>query len=278
VISVATNICGDYPIVPTFAEWRFPHNSLPARWRRDPTFNANNARRCRLSNAASLLEDAHIIPQNQADEKWFNENGMAVYGPIQGSTNTIRFKVDVHQHFDRKPKFAIVPKYNKMVAHMFNSQSIEACEAIELYHNVPVAIDEQSSYFLLARLGWTIFLLLEPFLRKGVKRRLLRKTEQGYVVREEDAKSCTQAWLSARPRSGSPSKRIRSDTAGRQDAYVSEIEDMSDWEDQQRGRKRRRRSSVYDPLHSQSTDGDWLYSSSEISESVDAKLLENLKT
>lgn len=204
---------------------------------------------------------------------------MAVYGPIHGSTNTIRLKVDVHQYFDRKPKFAIVPKYNKMVAHMFNSQFLEAREAIELYHNVAAAIDEQSLCFLLARLAWTIFPLLETFLRKGVKRRLLRKAEDGYVVREEDAKSCTQAWLSARPRSGSPLKRIRHDTAGAQDAYESELEEVSDLDEQHRGRKRRRKSSVHEFLVSQSTsDRDQLPSGSEISESPDASVLENLKT
>lgn len=84
------------------------------------------------------------------------------------------------------------------------------------------------------------FLLLEAFLKKGVKRRLLRKTEDGYVAREEDAKTCTQVWLFARPRSGSPSKRSRGNNAGVQDACDSEIEDVSDWEEQQRGRKRQR--------------------------------------
>lgn len=204
---------------------------------------------------------------------------MAIYGPIHGSANIIRFKVDVHQYFDRKPKFAIVPKYNKIVMHMLNSQSIDAREAIELYHNVPVAISEQSSCFLLARLAWTIFPLLETFLRKGVKRRLLRKTEEGPTIREEDAKSYTQAWLSARPRSASPSKRLRNDNTGAQDTYDSEIKDMSDWEEQQQGRKRRRRSLIYGMPDSQSTDSrDWLRSGSEVSESVGAKVLENLKT
>ena len=166
-----------------------------------------------------------------------------------------------------------------MVAHMFTCQSIEAREAIELYHNVPVEIDEQSSHLLLARLGWTVFQLLEPFLKKGVKRRLLRKTEQGYVVRDEDAKSCTQAWLSARPRSGSPSKRTRSDAAGAQDAYDSDIDIMSEEEeDPGRGRKRRRRSSVSDPQNSQSTDRDRPHSGSEVSYSADSKMLDDLKT
>jgi hypothetical protein len=112
-----------------------------------------------------------------------------------------------------------------------------------------------------------------------VKRRLLRKTEEGSTIREEDAKSCTQAWLSARPRSASPSKRLRNDNTGAQDTYDSEIKDVSDWEEQQRGRKRRRRSSIYGMPDSQSTDSrDRLRSGSEVSESVGAKVLENLKT
>jgi hypothetical protein len=204
---------------------------------------------------------------------------MAVYGSIHGSTNTIKFKVDVHQLFDRKPKFAIVPKYNKMVAHLFNSQSIEARETIELYHNVPVRIDEQSSCFLLARLAWTIFPLLETFLRKGVKRRLLRKAEDNYTIREEDAGACTQAWLSARPRSGSPTKRTRNDAAGPQEVFDSENEIVSDTEEQRRGRKRWRTSLIHSPSDSQSTEERyWLASGSEVSESEEARLLENLKT
>jgi hypothetical protein len=264
--------------VPTFAEWRFPHQSFPSRWLREPSYDGHNARRCRLSNAASLLEDAHIIPQNPTDEKWFYDNGMAEYGTIQSSMNTIKFKVDVHQHFDRKPKFAIVPKYNVMVAHIFSCQSMEAREAIELYHNVPVTIDEQSPYFLLARLAWTIFPLLETFLRKGVKRCLLRKTEQGHIVREDDAQRCNQAWLFARSRSGSPSKRIRSEIAGLQDAQDYHATDSSGQEEEQRGRKRRRSYVDYEALDSQSTQDVWVRSGSEISESTDAQLLDNIKT
>lgn len=263
--------------MPIFAEWRFPHDNLPARWRRDPNFDAITSR-CQLSKAGSLLEDAHIIPQNQADAKWFDQNGMSRYGSIQSNANTIKFKVDVHQHFDRKPKFAIVPKYNTVVAHMVTAQTIEAREAIELYHNVPVTLYEQSSHFLLARLAWTIFPLLEGFLLMGKDRRLLRQTGQGRVVREEDAEGCTRAWLAGRPRSASPSKRLRGGFEGMQDAYDSEFLDDSDWEEEERGRKRTRRSFHHDPLHSQSAGGDLLGSSSDISESRDAKLLENLKS
>ena len=187
---IAPEIDKDYPIVPTFAEWIYPHRNFPAHWLRDPSFNANSARRCSLSSAASLLENAHIVPANRSDKQWFNENGMAEYASLHSDANIIRFKVDVHQYFDRKPKFAIAPKYGEMVAHMFDSKSMEAREAIELYHNVPVALGEQSTRFLLARLAWTIFPLLETFLKKGVKRRLLRKTDEGLTTREEDGDSC----------------------------------------------------------------------------------------
>lgn len=184
-----------------------------------------------------------------------------MYGSIHSSANIIRFKVDVHQHFDRKPKFAIVPKYDKMVVHIFSSHSFDAREAIKLYHNVPVVIDEQSPRFLLARLAWTIFPLLETFLKKGVKRRLLRKTEEGFTIKEQDAEICAQAWLSAKSRSASPTKRPRSNNTGAQDTYDLEIQDISDWEEQQRGRKKRRMSSIYGVPDSQSTDSrEWLCS------------------
>lgn len=204
---------------------------------------------------------------------------MTVYGSIQGNTNTLRFKVDVHQYFDRKPRFVIVPKYGKMVAHMFSHQSVEAREAIELFHNVPVAITEQSSHFLLARLAWTIFPLLEIFLRKGVRRHLLRKTDDGFVVREENALNCTRAWLSARPRSASPSKRSRDNYETAQEPQDSDFESENDWAGHKRGRKRIRTWSRYGTRHSQSTEGDvGLRSGSEISVSRDANLLEDLKT
>lgn len=272
------DICKDYPIVPTFAEWEFPHDNLPAHWLRIPALNTDNAGHCLLSNAISLLESAHIVPQNQADTKWFDENGMSVYGPMNSGANTMKLRVDVHHYFDHKPKFAIVPKYDKLVVHVCSYHSVDAREAIELYHNVPVAILGQSTCFLLARFAWTIFPLLEGFLWRGVKRQLLRRSEEGYTIRREDAEGCTKAWLSAKPHSGSPRKRLRNDNSGPQDAYDSDSDYLHDWQEPPRGRKKRRQSFISSMQDSHSTNsGNFLPSGSEVSESVDTKVLETLK-
>ena len=206
---------------------------------------------------------------------------MAEYASLHSNANIIRFKVDVHQYFDRKPKFAIVPKYGEMVAHMFDSKSIEAREAIELYHNVPITLGEQNSRFLLARLAWTIFPLLETFLKKGVKRRLLRKIDEGLTPREEDGDSCERIWASSRPRSASPAKRPRNERLEREEAHDWDLCNNEEWageEEQQRGRKRIRTSDRC-TLDSYSTDSRiWLQSGSEISESEEARLLVDLKS
>ncbi|KAH0829877.1 hypothetical protein FOPE_10495 [Fonsecaea pedrosoi] len=262
----------DYPIVPTFTEWKFPHNTLPARWSREPTFEPADVRRCLLSKSISLLEIAHIIPRDMFDEKWFNDNGMLRYDGIHSNRNIMTLKVDVHQYFDRKPKFVIVQKYGKMVAHFLRCRSAEEREPVELYHNVPVAIAEQHHCFLLARLAWTVFPLIELFLKKGVSRRLLRKTGEGVEVVEENARRCIQAFLDGQPRSASPTKRARKDNGEAQDACdwgsqdasgwesqdVSdwESQDASDWEEQLRGRKRRRELSVCGTQHAHLISGE----------------------
>jgi hypothetical protein len=71
----------DYPVVPTFDDWRFP-NSLPSAWLSASTDDNNNAaqattqsnfsagvkmrdRTCRLSNHSSATETAHLCPMKE---------------------------------------------------------------------------------------------------------------------------------------------------------------------------------------------------------------------
>ncbi|THX71513.1 hypothetical protein D6D04_09472 [Aureobasidium pullulans] len=71
----------DYPVVPTFDDWRFP-NSLPSAWLSASTDDNNNAaqattqsnfsagvkmrdRTCRLSNHSSATETAHLCPEKE---------------------------------------------------------------------------------------------------------------------------------------------------------------------------------------------------------------------
>ena len=206
---------------------------------------------------------------------------MAHYADIHTNANLLRLKVDVHQYFDRRPRFAIVPKYGKMVVHIFNIKSMEAREAIELYHNVPLTLVEQEPRFLLARFAWTIFPLLEVFLKQGIRRKLLIRTNNGVMASWEDADSCHQIWASARPRSASPTKRQRNDLAEQKEAFETTVGDMSDSEYismRYRGRKRRRTLSLSSDRGSQSTtNSEGVRCDSQTSNSRDAKLLVDLK-
>jgi hypothetical protein len=92
---------------------------------------------------------------------------------MNSTSNIIRLKVDVHQLFDRKPRLAIVPKYDTMVAHIFDAE--DALEAVELYHNVPLqGLDRVSIELLFARMAWTVFPHLSMFLSARRKRKVLQ--------------------------------------------------------------------------------------------------------
>lgn len=108
-----------------------------------------------MTRSTVALENAHIIPANPSDVNWWRVNAMSMYvGQNQAHDsvrNKVRLRVDVHQIFDRKPRFAIVPKYDALVAHFFDAD--EVAEAAELYHNVPLQdLDGARIEFLLARI------------------------------------------------------------------------------------------------------------------------------
>jgi hypothetical protein len=99
------------------------------------------------------------------------------------------------------------------------------------------------------------------------------------MEREEKSTTCRDIWISTRPRSVSPSKRLKPNDSHPQEVGDWDGEDASDWEEQQRGRKRRRRSSTFGIPGSHSTDSrDLLYSGSEMSYSANGRLLHNLRT
>jgi hypothetical protein len=87
----------DYPVVPTFDDWRFP-NSLPSAWLSVSTDDDNNAARattqsnfsagvktrdrtCQLSNHSSVTGTAHLCPEKE--EAWYLCNDMQVRNPNQ---------------------------------------------------------------------------------------------------------------------------------------------------------------------------------------------------
>ena len=177
-----------YPIFPSFADWIFPHDALPSDFeitlptalmlapRAASSFSVAVAERdkaCRLSLYMDCIESAHLVPKEEVE--WFRSNEMTRYNrnkklsgiyTLDDAGNGIALRRDLHFSFDSK-SFAIVPKDGKWVAHFFDPTNDYGPE----HHNQPIELmEEVSPAFILARLAWTIFPLLDAFMTRGVAR------------------------------------------------------------------------------------------------------------
>lgn len=172
---------------------------------------------------------------------------MSRYGERNSSSNILRLKVDIHQIFDHKPRFAIVPKENKLVAHVFHAPE-QTEEAVHLYHNVPLQfLEGVKGEFLLARMAWTVFPYLEIFLSSGRRRKLSRVGSDELRVEEEvDGDKCHQIYMQTRSRSLSPliqpMGQYNQDMLGDNEVRDDEETTTDDDEAWSRGRKKRRPS------------------------------------
>ncbi|GAP87145.1 putative endoglucanase type c [Rosellinia necatrix] len=194
-----------YPIVPSFTDWPFPHGKLPREWQqpheppgREDTDQVTD--RCFLTDIKIGLEEAHLIPSTQL--QWFNRNAMGNYcaistaNDINDPSNKMLLMANLHRAFV-SPLFVIVPKpsagssgsgspsistasptSNKLQPHAFVNHVIsnvpEALDLADLYHNRSM----QSKYFnllkrefLFARFAWAVFLYLRKFTRVFTERR-----------------------------------------------------------------------------------------------------------
>lgn len=156
--------------------------------------------------------------------------------------NKLRLKVDVHQIFDHKPRFAVAPKYNTIVAHFFSVEELP--EAAKLYHNVPLQdFDQVRIEFLLARMAWTIFPHLGLFLLARRPIKVSRREEDGTrVTKELDGEQCLELYRQAQAKSSStsPRKRPTGQMRGEEDELEDDYSDEDDDEWENRGRKRTR--------------------------------------
>lgn len=111
-----------YPIVPSFGDWRFPHNRLPPEWKsphnppNEPaiSLSAQQTRlqhtpqardRCYLTDFRMGINKCHLVPGEKRD--WFSMNGMAQYtassaGDINDEANIAILRADLHQLFDQR--------------------------------------------------------------------------------------------------------------------------------------------------------------------------------
>lgn len=123
-----------YPIIPCFAEWRFPHGKLPSSWSKshqpppapqDRSHSRSMAARlgalqtvassCMISGHRAGIEIAHIVHSKLG--AWFTENEMSQYNtpsPLQTAridqpSNKVRMRADLHALWD-SAYLTIVPK------------------------------------------------------------------------------------------------------------------------------------------------------------------------
>ncbi|KAI1129581.1 hypothetical protein F5Y10DRAFT_237894 [Nemania abortiva] len=127
-----------YPIVPSFWNWSFPHGKLPAEWQQQhnpPTHlqlsdseeeeQDEEVDRCYLANLQIGIEKAHLVPT--AHYIWMNQNGMDQYCeeptsfPVDSKRNIISLMANLRTVFN-SGAFVIVPKPSSSTL-MTNGQS-----------------------------------------------------------------------------------------------------------------------------------------------------------
>ncbi|KAI1111101.1 hypothetical protein F5Y14DRAFT_426635 [Nemania sp. NC0429] len=266
-----------YPIVPSFADWPFPHGKLPKEWQRphEPPDQQNTDQvtdRCYLTDIKIGLEKAHLIPPAQS--QWFARNDMGQYGtmstadPINDPFNRVLLMANIHWAFDR-PLFVIVPKpsagssssgspsistalpaSNKLQPYAYvthvTSTVPEALDFTNLYHNRSM----QSKYFnllkpefLFARFAWTLFPYLHQFVQTStVRLEVLIAEEDGYISKSVTGKQFAKL-RETRTKSGDGSRKRRgpSNQDGEPDEEDYAYEDDA-YEERWRRRSARRES------------------------------------
>ena len=265
-----------YPVFASFDHWEFPHYTLPAGYDRqaeNPSIDSRLSsittvaasitviqrdKSCALSRDADILEKAHLSPKHKTD--WFQKNTMKKYNqysstiPIyftEDPANAIALRSDIHKGFD-KQWFAIVRKEDAWMAH-FVRRTVTMSGR---YHNMDVHIDDEvSTQFIYARLAWTAFSLLLPFLQSIYKRYLFVRVQGdngAYETKTEywNLLDCQPSAAPSREGNESPSKKQRT-SPSKSSAKSGRGARADTEEDGNRGRGRRR---VADIEHVLATD------------------------
>lgn len=243
-----------YPVVPSFREWRFPHGRLPAVWQAAAAAAACEARvapvraaselstalalrdgSCRMSACEETCRVAHLVPRQE--EAWFCANAMGslyaaqtrrVDAAIDDARNAMLLRADLHLTFDQM-QFVFVPKplppgepWCPFVVHLLDPL---ARELRRLYHNVPLQAPlSVTPGYLFARFAWAVFPFLEDFLRHPVARKLLVASDPDPITLSPQ-KCALFTRQARRSRSASPKKRGRSAVAEDDDPQEEETED-----------------------------------------------------
>ena len=204
-IADADNPRDDYPVLPRFEDWLFPHDEFqrlqwqppkaPGQDQVQPPFDqpappprpstdlmyttSAKTRRCIVSNVSYMVQSSHIIPL--ASEPWFSRNYMEKFNQdtlgIHNPFNLADMREDLHNAWDRH-MFTLVPKHSEVVVHVLQCPGDYGTrEFATQWHNVPVrkaGLDEVAHEYLFAKFAQAIFALLKPFITRGFSRRVTR--------------------------------------------------------------------------------------------------------
>ncbi|KAK5019448.1 hypothetical protein LTR39_000373 [Cryomyces antarcticus] len=195
-----------YPVYPTFFNWKFPKDKMPPHWPEEiqddgegetalvapPSVSGVTKaviardKGCVISKNQDYVEKAHLCPQSEAE--WFRINGMGDYNLndtladeviTDDISNAIGLRPDIHKAFDDR-RFIIVRKQDQWVVHFTNlTQNLG-----HRYHNTPLKLRTGvSSRCLLIRFAWAIFPSVKKFLTRGashwVRIRVQEDSEEG---------------------------------------------------------------------------------------------------
>ncbi|CAK7205577.1 hypothetical protein SEUCBS139899_008355 [Sporothrix eucalyptigena] len=104
----------NYPVVPSFLDWEFPHDRIPTAWTQAVAYAHTSPKSplCGLTQFSLPVETAYLVPYSQ--KEWFATNAMAryatgIHGSIDDTCNHITLRKDLHFLFDQG-HWCIAPK------------------------------------------------------------------------------------------------------------------------------------------------------------------------
>lgn len=235
-----------YPIVPTFRDWRYPHDDLPPLWfdsiqppsrlstRSYAPSNFSGAilaqnTSCRISDYIEATEAAHLCPRSELH--WSRQNEMFQYNTdptlppdrlLDDTANALLLRQDIHVLFDTG-KFVFIPKKGADAAESINIVShvlVPIQELGLLYHNVRLKpVSNIHPAFLLARFAWVIFRFVEKFMTAGVERNVLSVDGLSKWISGNECKE-----LISRTRNQSSKKKSKRLFSDHEDGNLSDCE------------------------------------------------------
>lgn len=221
-----------YPVVPSFQDWEFPHGRIPDSW--PAPFPPVRTRRCSITNFSGPLERAHLVPQEEG--AWFLRNGMgwdSTSGTIHDSANILPLRRDLHACFDSRlfvifPKaFTATPGSPQYVVYFIQQNEIAAEYWSSTHHCLVQNLSPRSRPYLFARFAWAILFHVKQFITVGYERRVVIRIDKPGTTECEEKVLSGEQLIAAYGSGGSRDSRASSKRKGA-DSMMEEDEDWTE--------------------------------------------------